>query len=502
MTALLAPAAQPLRGLLEPLGIEADERPIHGVAVDSREVRPGYLFMAVQGTSHHGGEFFAEALSNGAVAILWQPTRGFDGRSLTTHCAQQVVPCIAVESLRAQVGIIAARFYGDPAAEMTVLGVTGTDGKTSVSQFIARALDHKGHRCGVVGTLGCGFPNHLESVTSLTTPEPVTLQRELAQLRARHARAVVIEASSHALHQQRLAGVDFDVAVLTNLSRDHLDYHPSPAAYAEAKALLFQRPELRAVVVNADDDFGRSLWTGVCHARVIGYSLTGAEAVPLRCLRLAARPDGLWLVLDAVGCRATVRVGLLGRFNAANVLATLGALLALEIPLREALQQLSLLQPISGRMERYGGAGRPSVVIDYAHTPAGLQAALAAMREHFAGRIWCVFGCGGDRDRGKRPLMGALARAGADRIIITNDNPRAEDPRRIIAEIQAGAGTDSRVRVIEDRREAVTRSIRAAAPEDAILVAGKGHEDYQLIGTQQLPCSDRETVKQALEGLH
>ncbi|MCO6441453.1 MAG: UDP-N-acetylmuramoyl-L-alanyl-D-glutamate--2,6-diaminopimelate ligase [Nitrococcus mobilis] len=502
MTVLLARAAQRLRGLLEPLGIEADERPIHGVAIDSREVRPGYLFMAVQGTLHHGGEFAAEALAHGAAAILWQPTPGFDGQALSARCAQQAVPCIAVQSLPAQVGIIAARFYGAPAANMTVLGVTGTDGKTSVSQFIAHALDRKGHRCGILGTLGCGLPDHLGRVTSLTTPDPITLQRELEQLRVQHARAVVIEVSSHALHQQRLAGVGFDVAVLTNLSRDHLDYHPSLAAYAQAKALLFQRPELHTVVVNVDDDFGRSLWASVCHARVIGYSLAGAEAAQLRCLRLATEPDGLRLVLDAFGCRATVRIGLLGRFNAANVLATLGALLALEVPLREALQRLSLLQPVSGRMERYGGAGRPSVVIDYAHTPAGLRAALAAMREHFAGRIWCVFGCGGDRDRGKRPLMGALARASADRIIITNDNPRTEDPQRIIAEIQAGTGADnSRVRVIEDRREAVIHSIRAAAPEDAILVAGKGHEDYQLIGAQQLPYSDRETVKQALEEL-
>ncbi|EAR21841.1 UDP-N-acetylmuramoyl-L-alanyl-D-glutamate--2,6-diaminopimelate ligase [Nitrococcus mobilis] len=502
MTAPLARAAHRLRGLLEPLGIEADERPIHGVAVDSRAVRPGYLFMAVQGTLHHGGEFAAEALSQGAAAILWQPTPGFDDQALSARCAKQAVPCIAVHSLHAQVGIIAARFYGDPGANMTVIGVTGTDGKTSVSQFIAHALGRKEYRCGILGTLGCGLPGHLRRVTSLTTPDPITLQCELNQLRARHAQAVVIEVSSHALDQQRLAGVGFDVAVLTNLSRDHLDYHPSQAAYAQAKALLFQRPELHTVVVNVDDDFGRSLRASVRHARVIGYSLAGIETAQLRCLRLAAQSDGLRLLLDAGGCRAAVRVGLLGRFNAANVLAALGALLALDVPLREALQRLSLLQPVSGRMERYGSEGRPTVVIDYAHTPAGLQAALAAMREHFAGRIWCVFGCGGDRDRGKRPLMGALARASADRIIITNDNPRTENPRRIIAEIQAGAGADSRVRVIEDRREAVIHSIRAAAPEDAILVAGKGHEEYQLIGTRQLPYSDRETVKQALGGGH
>lgn len=499
---LLAREERRLRELLEPLGIEADERPIRGVALDSREVRSGYLFIAVEGALCHGAAFAADALSQGAAAILWQPTEGLDGEALNARCAKQAVPCIAVPSLREQAGIIAARFYGDPAASMTVVGVTGTDGKTSVSHFIAHALDREGgRRCGILGTLGCGLPGYL-GTAALTTPDPITLQRELACLRRDRAAAVVIEVSSHALHQRRVAGIGFDVAVLTNFSRDHMDYHGSQAAYAQAKALLFHRPELRSVVLNLDDGFGRSMRGSVRHARVIGYSMTGAAAAELRCLRITTQPDGLQLVLDAAGCRATVRVGLLGRFNAANVLATLGALLALELPLQTALERISVLQPVCGRMERYGGDGRPAVVIDYAHTPAGLQAALAAMREHFQGRIWCVFGCGGDRDRGKRPLMGALARGSADRVIITNDNPRTEDPHRIIAEIQAGAGADSRVSVIPDRQEAVSHSIRVAAPEDAILVAGKGHEEYQLIGTERLPYSDRETVKRALEELH
>ena len=494
----------PLRGLLEPLGIEADERAVQGVASDSREVRPGYLFMAVPGMSHHGAEFLAEALSRGAVAVLWQPVQGIDGEALSARCAEQAVACIAVPRLHAQFGLIAARFYGDPATAMTTIGVTGTDGKTSVSQFIGHALAHHGQSCGIIGTLGCGLPGHLAMVSNLTTPDPVTLQRELAELRHRGAGAVVIEVSSHALHQQRVAGIGFDIAVLTNLSRDHLDYHPTQAAYAQAKASLFQRPEPPTVVVNLDDEFGQQIRAGVRQARVIGYSVAGTAAAELRCLRLTPQPGGLQLALDAYGDRGTVRVGLLGRFNAANVLATLGVLLAVGITLREALECLSVLQPVRGRMERYGGDGRPWVVIDYAHTPAGLQAALRAMREHFSGRIWCVFGCGGDRDRGKRPLMGALVGATADRIIITNDNPRTEDPRRIIAEIQAGVGTGSgsRVSVITDRREAVIHSIRAAASEDAVLIAGKGHEEYQLVGAQRLPYSDRETVKRALRELH
>lgn len=490
-----------LRDLLDPLGIMADERPIRGVALDSREVRPGYLFLAIDGVFHHGAEFAVDALAQGAAAILWQPAPGLDGEALSARCARQAVPCIAVPSLREHIGIIAARFYGEPAADMTVIGVTGTDGKTSVSHFIGHALNRKGYRCGVLGTLGCGLPGRLKAAI-MTTPDPITLQRELACLRRCRASAVVIEVSSHALHQQRIAGIDFDVAVLTNLSRDHLDYHRSQAAYARAKALLFHRPELQTVVLNLDDSFGRSMHASVRHARVIGYSMAGAAAAQLRCVRVTPRLDGLQLVLDAAGSQAVVRVGLLGRFNAANVLAALGVLLALELPLQEALERVSRLQPISGRMECYGGGGRPWVVIDYAHTPAGLQAALAAMREHFSGRIWCVFGCGGDRDRGKRPLMGALARGNADRVIITNDNPRTEDPQRIIAEIQAGAGADSRVSVIPDRGEAVIHSIRAAAPEDAILIAGKGHEEYQLVGANRLPYSDRETVKQALEELY
>lgn len=491
----------PLQALLAPLGITVDARPIRGIALDSRDVRSGYLFMAVAGVLHHGAEFVADALSRGAAVILWQPVRGLDGAALSARCAARGVPCIAIESLREQAGIIAARFYGDPASNMTVLGVTGTDGKTSVSQFIAKALDREGQRCGVLGTLGCGLPGQL-GPANLTTPDPVTLQRELASLRQRHTTAVVIEVSSHALDQQRVAGIGFDVAVLTNLSRDHLDYHPSQAAYAQTKALLFQRPELRAVILNLDDEFGRGLQTNARHVQVVGYSMRGEASAQLRCLRVDPQPDGLRLVLAAQGRRATLRVGLLGRFNAANVLATLGALLALETPLREALERLALLQPVRGRMERFGGGKQPTVVVDYAHTPGGLQAALAAMREHFAGRIWCVFGCGGDRDRGKRPLMGAIVHGSADQVVITNDNPRSEDPARIIAEIQAGAGADDRVCVIPDRREAVAHCIRAAAPEDAILVAGKGHEDYQLIGDQRLPYSDRETVREALEAMY
>lgn len=478
----------------------AHDATVTGVALDSRAVMPGALFLAVAGSTRHGIDFLEPALEAGAAAAAYDPRPEVDAVAVAEACARRGAIALPVPELGRRASTVAARFYGEPGREAPVVGVTGTDGKTSVSQFVAQALDRPDGRCGVLGTLGWGFPDDLRAAIN-TTPDAVTVQHCLAQLVAEGATAVVLEVSSHALDQYRVEAVPFNVAVLTNLSRDHLDYHGTEQAYAEAKARLFAWPDLGSTVLNLDDSFGRQLASRLPARRAIGYSINGAAEAVLRCLDIDAEAGALRLVLEAIGRRATVRVPLLGRFNAANVLATLGTLLALDWPLEDALDQLSSLGPVTGRMECFGGGDRPTVVVDYAHTPAGLQAALAALREHYRGELWCVFGCGGDRDRGKRPLMGALARGSADRVVITNDNPRTEDPQRIIAEIQAGAGADGRVCVIPDRQEAIIQSIRAAAPEDAVLVAGKGHEEYQLVGGERLPYSDRGTAKRALEEL-
>lgn len=476
----------------------AQNAAVSDVTLDSRAVTPGALFLAVAGTARHGIEYLEPALAAGAAAVAYEPADGVDAMVVAERCAHLGAVALAVPELGRRASEVAARFHHEPARDIPVIGVTGTDGKTSVAQFIAQALDRPAGRCGVLGTLGWGFPGDLHP-TANTTPDAATVQQCLARLVADGATAVVLEVSSHALDQHRVAAVPFGVAVLTNVSRDHLDYHGTETAYAEAKAKLFAWPGLGAAVLNLDDSFGRRVATRLPADRVIGYSLNGASDAAVRCLTVDTEPDALRLALDVMGRRAAVRVPLLGRFNAANVAATLGALRALDLSLPEALERLRLLRPVVGRMERFCGDGDgPAVVVDYAHTPAALQAALAAVHAHYPGRIWCVFGCGGDRDRGKRPMMGAIARGGADRIVLTNDNPRGEEPLRIIAEIQAGAGDGSQVVVIPDRAEAIRRAVSEAGPGDVVLVAGKGHEDYQIIGDERRHHSDREAVRAAL----
>jgi len=488
-----------LSTLLAPWASVASAPEVKGVAQDSRAVTPGSLFLAVRGIREHGLRYLEQALDNGAVAVAWEPAPGVDVAAVEAACDRRGVPVTAIDALAENAGAIAARFHEEPARALRVVGVTGTDGKTSVTQFIAQALDGREQRCGVIGTLGWGFPGTL-SASAHTTPDAVTLQRWLAELRDTGARSVAMEVSSHALDQARVAAVPFDVAVLTNLGRDHLDYHGSEAAYADAKRRLFTTGRPRAVL-NVDDEFGRELFQRRSGDDAVTYSGEGVHGASLRCLQLELEPGGMRLGLAVGRRRATVRVPLIGRFNAANTLAALGALIALDVPLAEAIDRLSHLKPVPGRMECYRRTGGPAVIVDYAHTPGALQAALTAAREHFPGRVWVVFGCGGDRDRGKRPLMGAIARGNAERLVLTNDNPRGEEPERIIADIKAGAGDDDRMRVIPDRHDAIAYALSHAAPSDVVLVAGKGHEDYQIIGERRLSFSDRDVVSQLLRGI-
>jgi len=459
---------------------------IHGLALDSRAIEAGDVFLAFPGARTDGRQFIAGALARGATAVLYEAQGGEpDTRG---------VIAIGVHNLREQVGHLADRFYGSPSHRLKVIGVTGTNGKTTTTQLLAQALDRVNHRCGLIGTLGSGFPGNLDPSVH-TTPDAVSVHRQLAGFVKAGAKAVCMEVSSHALDQARVAGVAFNVAVFTNLTRDHLDYHGDMDAYAAAKARLFDFPHLEAAVINADDRFGQALISrarpGV---RVIGF---GLEQGDIRARHVVPSTAGLSMQVSTPQGEITVNSPLLGRFNASNLLAVLTVLLVVGMPLADAALAVAQARSVAGRMERFGGDPHPLVVVDYAHTPDALDKVLAALREHTRGKLVCVFGCGGDRDRGKRPLMGAIAERLADVVILTNDNPRHEDPQSILAEIASGMRTTPTI--VPDRTHAIRAALAETASGDIVLVAGKGHEDYQQIGDQRFPYSDRDTVATLLE---
>ncbi|MEA3412746.1 MAG: UDP-N-acetylmuramoyl-L-alanyl-D-glutamate--2,6-diaminopimelate ligase [Pseudomonadota bacterium] len=487
-----------LCGLLRGLSTVSpvDDVPVEGLSMDSRQVRPGDLFVACAGDRAHGLQHLDEAISRGAVAIAWEPAPGVEAPATVPG-----IPLAQVSDLRRRAGEIADRFYSHPSTELNVIGVTGTDGKTSVSQFIAQALDEGVGRCAVVGTLGYGLFDELEPGAH-TTPDAVTLQRVLSEFRSRGATSVVMEVSSHALDQARVGGVSFNVAVLTNLSRDHLDYHGDVGAYRAAKEKLFSMPGLRDAVLNLDDDFGRELAAGLSAGiDRLGVTLAGSQFPGMEIVEATVvdpRPGGLSLQVQTPFGSGRIDSGLLGRFNAFNLLESLAVLLRLGVSLDDGLTRLSRTRTVAGRMEPFGGGIRPLVIVDFAHTEAALRNALAAAREHVRGKLWCVFGCGGDRDSGKRPLMGAAAEQGADHVIVTDDNPRSENPAAIASDILSGIRYPQTVRVEHDRGRAIRAAIDASGPGDAVLVAGKGHETMQTGASGSVAFSDRETVAEYL----
>lgn len=495
-----APAGMMLSELLAeiaglPNGLDC---PVTRICTDSRDVRPGDLFCALSGMRTQGHDFIGQALAAGAAAVVWDKPPGMtslDAAKLA-HGMQSSVPLIAVEDLRSHLGMIAARFYGHPSHALTVYGVTGTNGKTSCTQFIARALQANGP-CGVIGTLGNGLAGALEP-TRHTTPDAVTLQALLAQMLTRGATAVAMEVSSHGLDQRRVNGVLFKCAVFTNLSRDHLDYHSDMESYGQAKARLFSMPGLQHAVINADDAFGRWLLAHMpATVNAVSYGLAGEAHAPrpgLYAERVELRPDGLRVRVNTLWGTEEISSRLLGRFNVSNLLAVLGALLITGMPFKQACARVQDLTTVPGRMERYGGMGQPLVVVDYAHTPDALQHVLHALREHCRGKLRCVFGCGGDRDRGKRPIMGRIAEAGADEVVLTDDNPRSEDPETITRDILAGMQMPERVRIIHERASAIAEALHASTSEDVLLIAGKGHETVQIVGARQLAFNDGEHV--------
>jgi UDP-N-acetylmuramoyl-L-alanyl-D-glutamate--2,6-diaminopimelate ligase len=485
---------------------------VGGLSADSRDLRAGDAFVAYPGARTDGRHHIADALARGAAAVLWER----DGFSWNDAWR---VPNIAVDGLRGLAGHLAHEVYGRPSEKLWLAGVTGTNGKTSCSQWIAQAFNALGRKTAVIGTLGSGFPSAsgrgpAALAPSLnTTPDAIELHRRLAEFLQAGAQGVVMEASSVGLDQGRVSGALFDVALLTNLSRDHLDYHGDMERYAAAKAQLFEAPGLSGAVLNMDDVLGVRIAQklgGSAVARA-GYSAHAGVASAagleyfLEAENIRLTQEGLAFGLVSSWGRAEVTSRLLGRFNVANVLGVLGVLLGAGVALEQAAAAVAALTSPPGRMQCLGGAGKPLAVIDYAHSPDALEAVLVSLRplaDAAGGRLSCVFGCGGDRDRGKRSLMGAIAARSADQVLLTSDNPRGEDPMAIITDILEGvlaeAQTEQAPLVIADRREAIAAAIAAAAAGDVVLIAGKGHEDYQEIAGRRIPFSDAAVAAEAL----
>ncbi len=483
----------PQARLSELLGerIPADrDRVVSGIRDRSSAIRPGDLFAARRGMRRHGLEGLSEALGRGAAAVIYEPEPG-------RPAPRADVPCVAVPDLGRSLSGIAGRFYRDPSARLPVVGVTGTDGKTSTSHLIAQILDSLGQSCGVIGTLGAGRLGRLRA-GGLTTPDAVRLQAELFGMTRRGDAVAVLEVSSHALDQRRCDGIRFDTAVFTTLGRDHLDYHRTPERYAAAKRRLFLDLAPRRAVLNVDDPFGRELAERMGpETRVHACAIDGDAESTARVT--AMTPEGLRFEWTAGGeTRAARAPGLYGRFNVMNLLLSATVARALGTPMERVAAAMEGLSPAPGRLQRVPGAAAP-VFIDYAHTPGALEAALGALREHFGAEIHCVFGCGGERDRGKRPRMGAVAARLAARVTLTDDNPRGESPARIVQDILAGVPDPDRIEIRHDRAEAIRAATRAVRPGDAVLIAGKGHETEQWVGGEARPFSDIAVARAALE---
>jgi len=467
---------------------------ITSVSMDSRQVEAGALFIATAKQQQQRQKHIEKAVSAGAKAILVDNT-------VMGETASDAVQIIAVRQLETKVSEIAGRFFGHPSLGQTIIAVTGTNGKTSVSQFIAQCLEFSGQACGVIGTLGTGRMDALTD-TGMTTPDPVKVQATLADFFQQSISTVVIEASSHALEQGRLNSVAIDVAVLTNLSRDHLDYHHDMASYAEAKKRLFRFASLKTAVINAQDDVGQELIKELADNKAIQLVTYGQEtntSIAANDAEMTAK--GVRFNLVKAGDSAQIESSLLGAFNIDNLLATAGSLLAVGLSFEQVATALQQCRATKGRMEMYGSKQQTTVVIDFAHTPDALTQALQSLQQHkpAQGQLWCVFGCGGDRDTGKRPLMGAAVEQNADHIIITDDNPRSEDNIAIVEAILSGLDKQEQAHIEHDRQRAIEYAIHQAKQHDIILVAGKGHEQYQEIAGVKKPYSDIETVVTALQ---
>ncbi len=475
------------------------------LVTDSRLVKSGDTFVAYPGEKSDGRKYISQAIERGAKAVIWE-ARHFAWNENWN------IPNVAVADLRHKAGVIADAVYGEPSKHLWMVGVTGTNGKTSTCHWIAQALNQTGKKCALIGTLGNGFAGALHASDN-TTPDAIKVQSLLSEYLGCDAKAVAMEVSSHALTQGRVNGVHFDVALLTNLSRDHLDYHGDMESYAAAKRSLFDWHALKYAVINFDDAFGAELALQLLdkEVEVIGYGLSdaalhlaehhGMRMVYGKLLRMSA--EGMRMEIYSSWGMGELHSTMLGRFNASNLLGALAVLLASEVGLDDALRALGKVDSAAGRMQKIGDAGQPVVIVDYAHTPDALEKVLVALREICAGsdatgKLYCVFGCGGDRDRGKRAMMGRIAEKFSDNCIVTSDNPRSEDPKLIIDEVVGGM-TMTNHNIILDRAAAIEYAILGAAPGDTVLIAGKGHEDYQEIEGVKHAFSDVKVAMNALQ---
>lgn len=488
-----------LRDMVKPWGISTrvpDVEARHFI-IDSRQVSHGDVFVALRGHVRDGRDFIEAAICQGASAILVDA----DQVHIDDHWS---VPVVELTQLPERLGDIAARFYDVKPAQPVVAGITGTNGKTSVSHYMAQLLAELGEPTGVIGTLGYGEPEQLTPLAN-TTPDALTVHRLLAEQTSQDKPWVTMEVSSHGLVQNRVASVPFQHAVFTNLSRDHLDYHGSMEAYGQAKAELFSWPGLSSATINHDDAFGRELLKNCSVEMLIPYGLEQTEHLKsfdhwLALTQIEPQSEGFSAQLESSWGQCSLTIPLLGRFNLSNVLASIGPLLAAGFEIEKVAQAVAQLKPVAGRMEAFHQQSRAHCIVDYAHTPDALESALKAARFHCEGELWCVFGCGGDRDKGKRPLMAQAAEQHADRVIVTADNPRSEKQSDISADILTGFENSDAVQSIEDRHQAISWAIAQAGEKDLILVAGKGHEDYQEVAGTRLHFSDRDVVAQLLEG--
>jgi UDP-N-acetylmuramoyl-L-alanyl-D-glutamate--2,6-diaminopimelate ligase len=499
---MMALSQSPAITLVDLLGdfIDASKCPpisITGLALDSRLVGAGNLFIAVKGTQTDGAQYIVQAVDNGAAAVLME--QGADIPECT-------VPVIAMPQLSEYLSDIAGVFYGQPSRQMPVTAITGTNGKTTCSQLLAQLFELLDQPSGFIGTLGYGLSGSGLSGsgknrgqitdTGLTTPDAISVQRILAELKDAGAKRIAIEVSSHSLVQRRVAGLQVDTAVFTNLTRDHLDYHGDINSYAAAKARLFAMTGLKNAVINLDDNVGRLILDNLDPlVNGISYSVENHSA-DIHCDRILIDASGIDAEIVTPWGKGRLKSSLLGKFNLANLLAVIGAAGVQGFALDKILQAASALTAVAGRMELVDASARPAVVIDYAHTPDALEKALQALRRHCRGNLWVVFGCGGDRDIGKRAEMGKVADHRADKIIVTSDNPRSESPEKIIDQVLLGITRD--VSAVVDRRDAIRTAIADAQPDDVILLAGKGHEDYQILGADRLPFSDQAEARLAL----
>ncbi len=479
--------SMPLKELLAIFAIDSElELEVSGLAIDSRKVSAGHVFFAYKGLESDGRDYILAAQQAGAIAVVYEAHEAELPRDV-------LVPTFAVQGLSSMIGFAASAFYQEPSQALQVFGVTGTNGKTTCCYLLVQALTGLGMQAAMMGTIGVGKLGSL-SDSGMTTPDPISIQQTLADLRDQGVTQVAMEVSSHALDQGRVNGIDFFCTLFTNLTHDHLDYHGDMSSYGLAKQRLFTDFQSELVVTNAADEFGARMIDVAKSEFIVQYGQGGdvfADDVRLN-------QGGIAATVDAGGIEFDIKTPLIGQVNVANLELLIATLLALSTSIEDIQRIVSELTPAPGRMELYRTQGSSSVVVDYAHTPDALEKALASVKQHCEGQLWCVFGCGGDRDASKRPLMGAIATKYADRSIITNDNPRTEEPEAIATQIAEGADMAATCETVLDRSAAIQRAIVEACEQDWVLVAGKGHEATQTIGTKVVPFSDREQVLLAL----